>query len=601
MARQKRRAAKSGGAGGDANVPEPKDVETQVADSVTVVLAGDGEADPSVKVSMFAIDFPGFVSSNDAAATNALRTVGGLSGLQDQRSTHPKQLKVKLRPDDPYCHPVMGTSKRSTSLMLLKLAYEVPEDQAEEGDGRRAASEATSKATSRARNSKKKTTTADRKTAPPTVIDGSSSVVMVDELYSFRHPADLQLDSLTKMSKMSSSVAHAEKDTVPHHSQPYGVGGSNYPVQTPYGSQGYHPYGHQSHGAKDKHKVACVPAVFLVEGTAEYGVDTYGAGRESGVPSYLATRGNNEIIVDYGVATATLEKLVKDDNVYYDASFKEDDPRLSKVGHALRKIFLERPVYAGAPLALAVKSKIEEDEEREGDRRHDDVFSDADANDQLGKLCYRFSSGPWRGCWVRKGYDPRKDSHAGKYQVVTLDIRGRGDRDAVTAANAMTSPSKAAGRSSGGWSYVGSSASGWSNADDYGAVCALDASLINHYPARMQLVDIQDEDVRGRLKQGGAKQSDRHIGWLTASEMNKVCARIIEAMGEANVIVAASESDDLRVLPFSTINTFGTNSAPILAASDRKRPDGDGDREERPLFDILPTEYHEVIAKMGLK
>ena len=330
-------------------------------------------------------------------------------------------------------------------------------------------------------------------------------------------------------------------------------------------------------------------------------MDTYGAGRESGVPSYLATRGNNEIIVDYGVATATLEKLVKDDNVYYDASFKEDDPRLSKVGHALRKIFLERPVYAGAPLALAVKSKIEEDEKDEGDRRHDDVFSDADANEQLGKLCYRFSSGPWRGCWVRKGYDPRKDSHAGKYQVDTLDTRGRGDRDAVTATNATTSPSKAAGRSSGGWSYVGSSASGWSNADDYGALCALDASRINHYPARMQLVDILDEDVRGRLKQGGAKQSDGHIGWLTQSEMNKVCARIIEALGEASVIIAASESDDLRVLPFSTINTFGTNSAPILAASDRKRADGDGDGEGRPLFDILPTEYHEVIAKMGLK
>ena len=80
-----------------------------------------------------------------------------------------------------------------------------------------------------------------------------------------------------------------------------------------------------------------------------------------------------------------------------------------------------------------------------------------------------------------------------------------------------------------------------------------------------------------------------------------MCASRENAMGEANVVVAASESDDLRVLPFSTINTFGTNSAPILAASDRKRPDGDGDREERPLFDILPTEYHEVIAKMGLK
>ncbi|KAJ1726156.1 tau 95 subunit of transcription factor TFIIIC [Coemansia biformis] len=36
-------------------------------------------------------------------------------------------------------------------------------------------------------------------------------------------------------------------------------------------------------------------------------------------------------------------------------------------------------------------------------------------------LAYLMESGPWRGCWIRFGYDPRKDPDACKYQI--MDIR----------------------------------------------------------------------------------------------------------------------------------------------------------------------------------
>jgi len=39
----------------------------------------------------------------------------------------------------------------------------------------------------------------------------------------------------------------------------------------------------------------------------------------------------------------------------------------------------------------------------------------------LPALAYYFVSGPWRGTWVRLGYDPRSDPQAKIYQ--TLDIR----------------------------------------------------------------------------------------------------------------------------------------------------------------------------------
>ncbi len=41
----------------------------------------------------------------------------------------------------------------------------------------------------------------------------------------------------------------------------------------------------------------------------------------------------------------------------------------------------------------------------------------------LPATAYYFLSGPWRYCWVRFGYDPRKDPEARRLQVV--DFRAR--------------------------------------------------------------------------------------------------------------------------------------------------------------------------------
>jgi general transcription factor 3C polypeptide 5 (transcription factor C subunit 1) len=37
----------------------------------------------------------------------------------------------------------------------------------------------------------------------------------------------------------------------------------------------------------------------------------------------------------------------------------------------------------------------------------------------LHLCCYRFNQGPWKGLFIRRGYDPRKDVNASKYQVST--------------------------------------------------------------------------------------------------------------------------------------------------------------------------------------
>lgn len=585
MARSKKRAIRASGL----ESTRPMDVDdgptpvgvageggyasSPVIDRLTVTLDhhSDLTADnPNVKVSLYAVDFPGYVSAGSSSTTSAIQTLGGLMGLQDQRQAHAKQLKVKLRPEDPYCHPVVGTSKKLTNTILLRVACEGQEASAASDDiieingavGRRGTD------------------------AAPLVLEGESSAALVGELYTFKQPADLQLDSLTTMRKVSVGSEGDGRLDAKTKSQAGGTEAAGGPVGAiPSGSQAV-PAGVQ--------KVSCVPAVFLVEGAVEYGMDTYGAGRQSGVPSYLAT--NNEIVVDYGVAN--LGQLVKDDGGYYEPSFKENDPRLSPVGHALRKIFLERPVYAGPPLGMAVACKM-----------NGVVFSDADANDQLAKLCYRFCSGPWRGCWVRKGYDPRKDPRAGKYQVVTL-LKSGGADGRSGRPNSASNDAVGGGRSMGTNGDAGGDDVVWSNAEDYEALCSLDAARISQYPARIQMMDIKDEDVLGRLKQGSCGQCQRETGWHVAEEMEKLCERISTVLGDPSVLVQEGESRTMRMLPFSTIQSFGTNAVPVLAAVKKraavpggggvKGSDRDGHADHHQLFDILPDEYSTVIHKMGL-
>ncbi|MEO2190880.1 MAG: hypothetical protein ABGY24_00400 [bacterium] len=541
---------------------------TQVVDSVTVTLdhPGDLKVDaPSGKVSVYAVDFPGYISAGSSATTSAMRTFGGISGIQDQRQAHPKQLKAKLRPEDPFCHPVIGTSKKLTNTILLRIACEGLNEAHAAKDmggakGRRGAG------------------------AAPLILEAESSAMLLEEVYTFKQPADLQLDSLTTMRKVSVASQGDARPDVEMGPQAGGAEGAGGPASD------------NRVVSAGEQKVSCVPAVFLVEGAAEYSVDAYGAGRQSGVPSYLAT--DNEIVVDYGVAN--LGRLVKDDGGYYEPSFKENDRSLSPVGHALRKIFLERPVYAGPPLAVMVASKM-----------NNVVFSDADANAQLAKLCYRFSSGPWRGCWVRKGYDPRKDPRAGKYQVVTL-LNDGGSDVRSNRKDGNTHDGSSGGRGVGTNRDTGVNDLGWSNADDYDALCSLDASRISQYPARIQMMDIKDEDVLGRLKQGSCEQCQRETGWHTVAEMEKLCDRIATVLGDPSILVQEGESSKIRMLPFSTIRSFGTNAAPILAAAKKRAGaqsarrggasrDGHGDEDEPQLFDILPSEYTSVIKKLGMR
>ncbi|EIE20604.1 hypothetical protein COCSUDRAFT_57748 [Coccomyxa subellipsoidea C-169] len=70
------------------------------------------------------------------------------------------------------------------------------------------------------------------------------------------------------------------------------------------------------------------------------------------------------------------------------------------------ELMAERPIWSSAALKERVESS----------------FTDVEFDIMLPRIAYMFRNGPWRGLWVRRGYDPRSDPTSHKYQAV--DYRG---------------------------------------------------------------------------------------------------------------------------------------------------------------------------------
>lgn len=73
---------------------------------------------------------------------------------------------------------------------------------------------------------------------------------------------------------------------------------------------------------------------------------------------------------------------------------------------AVRQTFATRPIWTR--LGLIENSKV----------------SAVDVKTVLPIVAYYYSSGPWRPCWVRFGYDPREDFEARKYQPIDFRYKG---------------------------------------------------------------------------------------------------------------------------------------------------------------------------------
>jgi len=71
----------------------------------------------------------------------------------------------------------------------------------------------------------------------------------------------------------------------------------------------------------------------------------------------------------------------------------------------LKELFEKRPCYLKSVLLCITK------------------FSPSTLKEALPHVAYYFTTGPWRSCWVRFGFDPRKDPNAKIYQMIDYRLR----------------------------------------------------------------------------------------------------------------------------------------------------------------------------------
>jgi len=171
---------------------------------------------------------------------------------------------------------------------------------------------------------------------------------------------------------------------------------------------------------------------------------------------------------------------------------RDDEVRLVS---SMRELFAERPLWIRAPI-----------EERLQERGFNTNVTSMQKAFQC--VSYLWSDGPWRGCYSRLGYDPRKErTEAGRMQVI--DFRDRFFRQQRVYFAARQG--RAANRS-----QVSSDA----------ADCHFRRPPTNHSQL-YQFVDVEDEVVQHILDTAELlPQASERSGWLPQSALDAIRERM---------------------------------------------------------------------------
>ncbi|KXZ49351.1 hypothetical protein GPECTOR_22g945 [Gonium pectorale] len=148
----------------------------------------------------------------------------------------------------------------------------------------------------------------------------------------------------------------------------------------------------------------------------------------------------------------------------------------------------------------------------------------------LQRLCYRFKTGPWRGLFIRRGFDPRSDVEARKYQAIVYTLPNNWYRKMLRSGPQPAHPAAAprrAGQPDG--------AEGADRAQE-GAAGALAPSSMDELhnfralpttaSTTLQLLDLQLPEVQAVLQEAppaddGARCSEK-TGWFTNAVLQQM-------------------------------------------------------------------------------
>jgi len=179
----------------------------------------------------------------------------------------------------------------------------------------------------------------------------------------------------------------------------------------------------------------------------------------------------------------------------------------AELARAVREELAGRPVWLPAHMEQALAA------------RGLPALPPSDLDAALAGAAYRFASGPFRGAWVRRGYDPRADSAARRFQVARLRLPPGVPRPRHSARMASRQPTPAPGGGGAEPMEVNGGAGASTSAaaaaaaphwpgGGYAEACAFAAPPTSSRGVQVLLCDLQDANVQ-RLVQARARAPRR--------------------------------------------------------------------------------------------
>ncbi len=157
---------------------------------------------------------------------------------------------------------------------------------------------------------------------------------------------------------------------------------------------------------------------------------------------------------------------------------------------------------------------------------------------------YYFTTGPWRSCWVRFGYDPRKIPESKIYQMIDYRLRYYSEPEQKVKAKPRSSYHKRKFRSD----------LSENESDDYKNL-KFDEDMYKFKADKLpasrnvfyQLCDIEDDDVQALIKSDDNRPTvcNEKDGWCTSNIQNK-CRDLMSQKHEKLSKALASDNKKLK-------------------------------------------------------
>ncbi|XP_031480597.1 uncharacterized protein LOC116250801 isoform X2 [Nymphaea colorata] len=340
----------------------------------------------------FAVHYPGYPSST----SRAIETLGGNDGILKARSSVSNYLELHFRPEDPYSHPAFGELRHCKGL-LLRLSRNKSAD-AQTVDSAKDFSESMQAEVTNlehANEGKDSGKTPVVSETEPTAANEDKHARYDEPTVSSQLCADIvarvvnayHFDGMVDYQHVLPVHAHAAKRKKRHL------------VQSQFDKDGFMDI--------DQDLMMLVPPLFSQKDIPENLVLRPLGSENSKLKQERAMQHHWEM--DIGPCFA-LDFDIKDipgpiNCMEKISKYSTDWDWLS----AITDLFNERPIWPRRSLHVRFLEK-----------------GLKVSNDQMKRLllrsAYYFATGPFRGFWIRKGYDPRKDSESQIYQSIEFRV-----------------------------------------------------------------------------------------------------------------------------------------------------------------------------------